>query len=330
MPKRVSLKLAPSLVTLRPASQASRVPDDEVHYVEESSQYEENEGTRRVVLDDERGFSSGDDAVPVRTVRTQEGHASSSAGLGAGKPEHGEGQLHDEALQPGASEQNEVKKDEGPKLKKYRRVRVKKKAPQLEKEVQEMQSARKTRNERMACLRLLQQERRARQEGVEPPGQQDLPESKEPQGSKKPEEVKAEEPKEPWPRTPSPSSVDWKAAEEETKKQFAEARAAGRRILSYGEWDKERKEKNEKMRQERLRKSWLDREIARRALLQERGDTREAVLRSTTSSAFGPLTDEEWAQMQKMAKRLPPAPEKPKKDDSCSTSSSLSFLLISS
>ena len=90
MPKRVSLKLAPSLVTLRPASQASRVPDDEVHYVEESSQYEENDGTRRVVLDDERGFSSGDDAVPVRTVRTQEGHASSSAGLGAGKPEHGE------------------------------------------------------------------------------------------------------------------------------------------------------------------------------------------------------------------------------------------------
>ena len=63
MPKRVSLKPAPSLVTLRPASQASRVPDDEVHYVEESSQDEENEGTRRVVLDDERGFSSGDDAV---------------------------------------------------------------------------------------------------------------------------------------------------------------------------------------------------------------------------------------------------------------------------
>jgi len=77
------------------------------------------------------------------------------------------------------------------------------------------------------------QERQARQEAVEPPGQQELPESKEPQESKKPEEVKAEEPKEPQPRTPSPSSVDWKAAKEETKRQFAEAKAAGRRILSF-------------------------------------------------------------------------------------------------
>ena len=314
-PKRVSLKPAPSLVTLRPASQASRVPDDEVHYAEGSSQDEEKEGIRRVVLDDEKGFSSGDDAVPVRTVQTQEGQASSSAGLGAGKPEHGEGQLHEAALQPGAPERDEVKKEVGPKLKKYRRVRVKKQAPQLEREVKEMQSARKTRNERMACLRLLQQERRERQEAVEPPGQQELPESKEPQESKKPEEVKAEKPKEPQPRTPSPSSVDWKAAEEETKRQFAEAKAAGRRILSYEEWDKERKEKNEKMRQERLRKSWLDREIARRALQQERGANRGAVLRSTTSSASGPLTDDEWVQMQKIMKRLPPAPEKPKKDE---------------
>ena len=297
-PKRVSLKPAPSLVTLRPASQASRVPDDGVHYVEGSSQDEEKEGIRRVVLDEERGFSSGDDAVPVRTVQTQEGQASSSVGPGAGKPEHGEGQLHEAARQPGAPERDEVKKDEGPKLKKYRRVRVKKQAPQLEREVKEMQSARKTRNERMACLRLLQQERQERQEAVEPPGQQALPESKEPQ-----------------PRTPSPSSVDWKAAEEETKKQFAEAKAAGRRILSYEEWDKERKEKNEKMRQETLRKSWLDREIARRALHQERGATREAVLRSTTSSASGPLTDDEWVQMQQMMKRLPPAPEKPKQDE---------------
>ena len=228
---------------------------------------------------------------------------------------HEEGQLHGEVLQPGDAEKDEVKKQEGPKLKKYRRVRVKKQAPQLEREGKEMQSARKTRNERMACLRLLQQERRERQEAVEPPGQQALPESKEPQETKKPEEVKAEEPKEPQPRTPSPSSVDWKAAEEETKRQFAEAKAAGRRILSYEEWDKERKEKNEKMRQERLRKSWLDREIARRALQQERGATRKAVLRSTTSSASGPLTDEKWVQMQQMMKRLPPAPEKPKKDE---------------
>ena len=109
--------------------------------------------------------------------------------------------------------------------------------------------------------------------------------------------------------------MDWKAAEEETKRQFAEAKAAGRRILSYEEWDEERKAKNEKMRQEALRKSWLDREIALRALQQERGATREAVLRSTTTSAAGPLTDDEWVQMQEMMKRLPPAPEKPKKDE---------------
>ena len=182
-----------------------------------------------------------------------------------------------------------------------------------------MQSARRVRNERMARLRLLQQQRRRWQEAAEPSGQQELPASEEPQEDKKPEEIKAEEPKEPQPRTPSPSSVDWKAAEEETKRQFAEAKAAGRRILSYEEWDKERKEKNENLRQAALRRSWLEREIARRALQQERGETREAVLRSTTTSASGPLTDEEWAQMQQMMKKLPPAPpwqcEMPNKDE---------------
>ena len=150
-PKRVSLKPSPSLVTLRPASQSSRVPDDEVHYVEESSPDEERGDIRRVVLDDEKGFSSGDDAAPVRIVQTERGQASSSSGLGAGKPEHGEGQLPDAALQPEVPER-QVVKEEGPKLKKYRRIRVKKKAPQLEKDIQEMQSARRTRNERMACL----------------------------------------------------------------------------------------------------------------------------------------------------------------------------------
>ena len=312
-PKRVSLKPVPSLVTLRPALQVSRVPDDEVHCVEESSQDEEKEGIRSVVLDDEKGFSSGDDAVPV-----QEGQASSS-GLGAGKSEQGEDQLHGEALRPGDAEKGEVLKQEGPKPKKYRRVRVKKQVTQLEKDIQEMQSARRVRNERMARLRLLQQQRQRRQEAAEPLGQQELPASEEPQEDKKPEEVKAEEPKEPQPRTPSPSSVDWKAAEEETERQFAEAKAAGRRILSYEEWDKERKEKNENLRQATLRRSWLDREIARRALQQERGETREAVLRSTTASASGPLTDEEWVQMQQMMKRLPSAPpwqcEMPKKDE---------------
>ena len=314
-PKRVSLKPAPSLVTLRPASQASRAPENEVHYVEESSQDEEAGSSRRVVLAGEGGFSPDEVAGPARVVQTCESQPSGSAGPEVLEVKHEEGQLHGEALQPGDAEEGQVKKQEGPKLKKYRRVRVKKQAPQLERDVKEMQSARKTRNERMACLRLLQQERQARQEAVEPPEQQALPESKEPQETKKPEEVKAEEPKEPQPRTPSPSSVDWKAAEEETKRQFAEAKAAGRRILSYEEWDEERKEKNEKMRQERLRKSWLDREIARRALQQEKGATREAVLRSTTSSASGPLTNEEWEQMQQMMKRLPPAPEKPKKDE---------------
>ena len=300
-PKSVSLRPAPSLVTLRPASQASRVPDDEVHYVEESSSDEEKGNIRRVVLDDEKGFSSGDDAAPVRMVQTEGGQASSSAGLGAGKPEHGEGQLPEAALQPEVPER-QVVKEEGPKLKKYRRVRVKKKAPQLEKDIQVMQDAQRTRNERMACLRILQQQRNARKKAAEP------------QKDKKPE-VKAEEPKEPQPRTPSPSSVDWKAAEKETERQFAEAKAAGRRILSYEEWDEERKKENEKKRQERLRKSWVDREIARRALQQEKGATREAVLRSTTTSAAGPLTDEEWLKMQEMMKRLPPAPEKPKKDE---------------
>ena len=300
-PKSVSLRPAPSLVTLRPASQASRVPDDEVHYVEESSSDEEKGNIRRVVLDDEKGFSSGDDAAPVRMVQTEGGQASSSAGLGAGKPEHGEGQLPEAALQPEVPER-QVVKEEGPKLKKYRRVRVKKKAPQLEKDIQVMQDGQRTRNERMACLRILQQQRNARKKAAEP--HQD----------KKPE-VKAEEPKEPQPRTPSPSSVDWKAAEKETERQFAEAKAAGRRILSYEEWDEERKKENEKKRQERLRKSWVDREIARRALQQEKGATREAVLRSTTTSAAGPLTDEEWLKMQEMMKRLPPPPEKPKKDE---------------
>ena len=205
------------------------------------------------------------------------------------------------ALQPEVPER-QVVKDEGPKLKKYRRVRVKKKAPQLEKDIQVMQDAQRTRNERMACLRILQQQRNARKKAAEP------------QKDKKPE-VKAEESKEPQPRTPSPSSVDWKAAEKETERQFAEAKAAGRRILSYEEWDEERKKENEKKRQERLRKSWVDREIARRALQQEKGAAREAVLRSITTSAAGPLTDEEWLKMQEMMKRLPPAPEKPKKDE---------------
>ena len=317
-PKRVSLKPAPSLVTLRPASQASRAPDDEVHYVEESSQDEEAGSSRRVVLVDEGGFSPDEVAGPARVVQTREGQPSGSAGPEVVEVKHEEGQLHGEALQPGdaeKAEKGEVQKQEGPKQKKYRRVRVKKKALQLEKDIQEMQSARRTRNERMACLRLLQQERRGRQGAAEPPGQQELPASKGPQETKKPEEANAEETKEPQPRTPSPSSVDWKAAEEETKRQFAEAKAAGRRILSYEEWDEEGKAKNERMPQEALRKSWLDREIALRALQQERGATREAVLRSTTTSAAGPLTDDEWVQMQEMMKRLPPAPEKPEKDE---------------
>ena len=117
----------------------------------------------------------------------------------------------------------------------------------------------------------------------------------------------------PQPRTPSPSSVDWKAAEEETKRQFA-AKAAGRKILTYEEWEQERRDKNEKWRQERKRKEWVEREVARRALQEERGDTREAVLRSATSSASRPLTDKEWEQMQEMAKHLPAASERPKKD----------------
>ena len=192
-PKRVSLKPAPSLVTLRPASQASRAPDDEVHYVEESSQDEEAGSSRRVVLVDEGGFSPDEVAGPARVVQTREGQPSGSAGPEVVEVKHEEGQLHGEALQPGDAEKGEVQKQEGPKQKKYRRVRVKKKALQLEKDIQEMQSARRTRNERMACLRLLQQERRGRQGAAEPPGQQELPASKGPQETKKPEEANAEE-----------------------------------------------------------------------------------------------------------------------------------------
>ena len=276
-PKRISLK--PALrVTLRPAS---RTPE------------EKEEGVRRVIMLD-------DEPHPGDAERPEE----------AAHPEEVADAEHTEEV-----ERDEPQKQEGPKMKKYRRVRVKKKAPQSERDVKEMQNAGKTRNEKMAYLRRLQRERQERQAAGKPPGQLDLPESKEPQENKKPEEDKAEVTKEPQPRTPSPSSVDWKAAEEEKKRQFAEAKAAGRRILSYEEWDKERKEKNENLRQAALRRSWLDREIARRALQQERGATREAVLRSTTTSASGPLTDEEWVQMQQMMKRLPPAPEKPKKDE---------------
>ena len=82
-------------------------------------------------------------------------------------------------------------------------------------------------------MRLLQQDRKERQKEL------NLPE---------PDKV-------PQPRTPSPSSVDWKAAEEETKRQFAEARAAGRKILSYEEWDKLRRENTERQLQERKRKT---------------------------------------------------------------------------
>ena len=83
----------------------------------------------------------------------------------------------------------------------------------------------RTRAERLACLRLLQQERQEKQQGRALPEQQEVT---------------------PQPRTPSPSSVDWKAAEEETKRQMAEAKAAGRRNLTYEEWDKESREKNGK------------------------------------------------------------------------------------
>ena len=102
-----------------------------------------------------------------------------------------------------------------------------KKAPQSERDVKEMQNAGKTRNEKMAYLRRLQRERQERQAAGKPPGQLDLPESKEPQENKKPEEDKAEVTKEPQPRTPSPSSVDWKAAEEETKKAVCRGESGG-------------------------------------------------------------------------------------------------------
>ena len=131
----------------------------------------------------------------------QEGHTS-----GEGEePLQGEDELPEEIPQLGV----EVKTEEGPKLKKYRRVRVKKKAP-LEREIKEMHGKQRMRSERMACLRLLQQDRREKQKEL------NLPE---------PDTA-------PQPRTPSPSSVDWKAAEEETKRQFA-AKAAGRKILTY-------------------------------------------------------------------------------------------------
>jgi hypothetical protein len=244
----------------------------------EDSPPEENGSSRRVVLAEEGSLSPAEGEGQVREVQTleegellpHEGSASRGDGQEVLEPGFGEEDLPEEAPQLGAAREVGMDIEEGPKLKKYRRVRVKKKAPQLEKEVQEMQSARRTRNERMACLRLLQQERRERQEAWEPQEKQELHESKEPQEYKEPEESKAEEPQEPQPRTPSPSSVDWKAAEEETKKQFAAAKAAGRRILTYEEWDKERKEKNEKWRQERKRKEWVEREVARRALLHSR------------------------------------------------------------
>ena len=106
-PKRVSLKPAPSLVTLRPTSQASRAPGDEVHYVEESSQDDEAGSSRRVVLVDEGGFSPDEVAGPARVVQTRESQPSGSAGPEVVEVEHEEGQLHGEALQPGDAEKAE-------------------------------------------------------------------------------------------------------------------------------------------------------------------------------------------------------------------------------
>ena len=80
-PKRVILRPAPPLVTLRPASQHPWVPEkNEVHDVEESSQDEEVGSSRRVVLADEGGFSPDEVAGPARVVQTGEGQPSGSAG----------------------------------------------------------------------------------------------------------------------------------------------------------------------------------------------------------------------------------------------------------
>ena len=286
-PKRVSLKPArhgvsdregereSAPVTLKPSrAHEQQEQEDEVQLVEDSPQAE-GESSRRMVLADGGGLSPEEGEVPAQAAQ-----------------EHpqGEEDRPAEGSQPGA----DVETQEGPKLKKYRRVRVKKKQPQLEKEIREMHSMQRTRAERLACLRLLQQERQEKQQGRALPEQQEAT---------------------PQPRTPSPSSVDWKAAEEETKRQMAEAKAAGRRNLTYEEWDKERREKNEKWRQERKRKEWVEKEVARRKLQEERGEEREAVLRSAASSTSRPLTDKEWEQMQEMAKHLPAAPARPKKDD---------------
>ena len=167
--KKVSLKPArhgvstregerePAPVTLRPsrAHEQQEQEEDEVQLVEDSPQAE-GESSRRVVLVEEDELSPEEGELPA-----QEGHTSGEGELQVQEPLQGEDELPEEVPQLGV----EVKTEEGPKLKKYRRVRVKKKAP-LEREIKEMHGKQRMRSERMACLRLLQQDRR-KAEGAE-------------------------------------------------------------------------------------------------------------------------------------------------------------------
>ena len=124
-------------------------------------------------------------------------------------------------------------------------------------------------------------ERQERQAAGKPPGQVDLPESKEPQENKKPEEGKGGGDR----RTSTKDAgrhLRWigKLPRRRRKGSLPRRRRRAAESSLTRSGTRSARRKNENLRQAALRRSWLDREIARRALQQERGATREAVLRS--------------------------------------------------
>ena len=144
--------------------------------------------------------------------------------------------------------------------------KVMKKHPNLaeDREIQQLHARQASRAERLANLRKMQKERQEKMQ----------------------------------PRTPSPSTLDTEAVQRETERQREEAVACGRRVLTYEEWEREENEKKEKEDQAKKRKAWTDKEIARRRRQEQRGEEREAILRSEGARSSHALREEEWLKMQ--------------------------------
>ena len=158
-----------------------------------------------------------------------------------------------------------------------------KKHPNLaeDREIQQLHARQASRAERLANLRKMQKERQEKMQ----------------------------------PRTPSPSTLDTEAVQRETERQREEAVACGRRVLTYEEWEREENEKKEKEDQAKKRKAWTDKEIARRRRQEQRGEEREATLRSEGARSSRALIEEEWLKMQAMAEDLPSPPPRPQRYD---------------